>query len=96
MRNCEILDAVLQPQGVVGFYDIVGRIRNNSTKAVSGLTLKVFIYAPYKTLIDTEPVALTFFPSLDPGDVKPFSQNLLSHSFPTNFTWAYSITDIDF
>jgi len=97
LMNCKIFDLRLQPDGqAAGFYDVVGRLQNDSAKTVAGLKLKVFVYASDKTLIDTEPVALTFNPSLAPGDVKPFSQILLIYSFSTNFSWSYAITDVGF
>ena len=95
LMNCEFFDASLQYVELPSCnYTIQGRIKNNGPKTVLGFKMQVLIYAPDKTLVDTETVRIPFF-FVDPGEVKPFMGYISIVHAPKDFTWAYSITDCD-
>jgi hypothetical protein len=76
------------------FDKIEGKIRNNGSKTLSRLTLKILIYASDGGLVGEYP--LTLYSDIPPYEMKSFSENVKIERVPKGFKWNHQFVDGNF
>lgn len=79
---------------------ITGRAKNNSSKSLQIIRMKILIYGPNDVFVDTREVSVLFkeygTDKCEPGEVKPFSGNTEVGPLPEGFKWTYTIERMKF